>query len=165
MYQERYWKEFYQLKVHVNYVELYLQNSEWWDKAIKMFLAVTSSSSIAGWALWKEAEIFWMVLIAGSQVIMAIRSFLPYKNRQKALSGLLTGLESLLVKAEQKWFSVSEGELTDKQVHNLQFQVRTKKIELLKKHLTSTTLPENKRIFIKAQQTADIYFDHFYPTE
>ncbi len=34
MYQERYWKELYQLKVHLVYLELYLNDADFKDKAI-----------------------------------------------------------------------------------------------------------------------------------
>jgi hypothetical protein len=165
MYQERYWKELYQLKVHLNYLELYLQNSEYRDKIINCFLAITSSGSIAGWVIWQSIAMVWAIIIASSQVLTAIKSFLPYRTRMKSLSGLLHEIEELMIFTEEKWFDVSEGKLFEEEIHKLQFVVRTKKTNALKKYLGNTTLPEKPNLLGKAQRSADIYFDNFYPVE
>lgn len=59
MIQEHFWKEFYQLKVHVNYVELHLGRTEMIDRGVKMFLAVTSSGSIGAWVVWRDYAFLW----------------------------------------------------------------------------------------------------------
>ena len=165
MYQERYWKELYQLKVHVIYLELYLHDADFKDKAINIFLACTSSGSIAGWAVWREMAIIWALVIATSQVVTVIKNILPYKARIKAMSGLIHDLEDVLLRAEEKWFDVSEGRLTEEEINKLRFDIRTKKTNALKKHLGTSTLPARQKLLEKAQTAADIYIDHFYPTE
>lgn len=163
MYQEKYWKELYQLKVHVNYLELYLQDSERKEKAINIFLAITSSGSIAAWVIWQKIAILWAILIAISQVIMAVKDLLPYKSRLKVLSNLLHDFELIILSAEKKWYDVSEGNLTESEIHDLQFDIRSKKSEALKKHLGANILPEKSKLFSKAQASADDYFNNFYP--
>jgi len=162
MYQHRYWKELYQLKVHVNYVELYLRNSDVNDKRVSIFLAITSSSSICGWAIWQEYSFVWAGIIALSQLITAIKTFLPYKQRIKPLSSLLHDLELITWECELEWFNVAEGELTEAETHKLQFNFRKKKLEALKKNLGVMTLPEKKNLFKKAEETAKTYFNNFY---
>jgi len=68
-YQEQYWKEMYQLKVHYEYIELYRGRSEFWDNSVKIFLAVVSSGSIGSWVIWKEYSHVWGAIIAISQVL------------------------------------------------------------------------------------------------
>jgi hypothetical protein len=165
MYQLRYWKELYQIKVHLNYLELYLQDSEMKDRSVNIFLAITSSGSIAGWAIWQQAAILWAIIIAASQVVTVIKNFLPYKTRMKSLSGVVHEFEDLILFAEKSWFDVSEGKLTEEEIHNLQFDVRTKKTKALKKHLGNNTLPEKPKLLLRAQRSADVYFDNFYPVE
>lgn len=165
MYQQRYWKELYQLKVHLNYLELYMEDSEFKDKVVSVFLALTSSTSIAGWVIWQEAAIVWAVIIASSQVVSAIRGFLPYKSRLKALGGLVHEIEDLVLFAERKWFDVSEGRLTEEEIHELQYELRAKKTKALKKNLGNNILPEKPKLISKAQNSANIYFDNFYPVE
>jgi hypothetical protein len=121
MYQKRYWSELYQIKVHLNYLELYLQDSEIKDRSVNILLAVTSSGSIAGWAIWQQVAILWACIIAVSQVVAVIKNYLPYKTRMRSLSGVVHEFEDLILFAEKSWFDVSEGKLTEEEIHNLQF--------------------------------------------
>ena len=165
MYQEKYWKELYQLKVHLNYLELYQQDSEFKDKSVNIFLAITSSGSIAGWAIWRDMALVWAIIIATGQVIATVKNFLPYKARLKSLSGLLHDFEDIILFAEKKWFDVSEGKLTEEEIHKLQFDIRSKKTNALKKNLGVNILPEKQKLLIKAQESADVYFNNFYSRE
>lgn len=163
MYQERYWKELFQLKVHVNYLDIYLEKTEKFENSINIFLAITSSSSICGWVIWQKYGFVWAIIIAASQLVTAIKMYLPYKQRLKILSGLIHEFEELLHYCELKWYDVSEGKLTEEEIHNLQFEIRKRKNRSLKKHVGSTTLPEKNKYFEMALESANTYFDNFYP--
>jgi len=164
-YQERYWKELYQLRVHVNYLEIYLEKTEWCDKGVNVFLAVTSSSSICGWAIWNKFGFIWGLIIATSQLLNAIKIFLPYRNRLKALPKILQEFEELLVLYEMKWFDVAEGKLTKKEINELQFDIRKRKTQSMRKHLGTSTLPPKDKYFIEAKELANIHIRNFYPME
>ena len=83
----------------------------------------------------------------------------------KSLSGVVHEFEDLILFAEKSWFDVSEGKLTEEEIHNLQFEVRIKKTKALKKHFGNNTLPEKPTLLLRAQRSADVYFDNFYPVE
>ena len=151
-YQLRYWREFYALKVHINYIDLYQNSSESCDRRINIFLAITSSSSIGGWAIWNQLRAVWAFIIAASQVINAIKNFLPYKRRIKILNGLYYDLKALALEVEKNWFDVYNGKLTERQIHEMQISIKAKKSEILKKNLGSNALPEKKRLMKKAQE-------------
>ena len=87
-YQRRYWKELFELRVHVNYLEKYMEQSEFIDKFINFFLAVTSNGSICSWVIWKEYNYIWAGIIAASQLINVLKQFLPYRTRLKSTSAL-----------------------------------------------------------------------------
>ncbi len=161
-YQNRYWKELFELRVHVNYLEKYMQQSELRDKAVNIFLAVTSSSSICGWAIWHKYSFIWAVIIVASQLIGAVKQFLPYRTRLKAISNILKDLEELLNLYEMKWFDVAEGKLTEEEINKLQFEIRSKKTKAIQKHLGMNTLPEKGKLFREAKQSAEIYINNFY---
>lgn len=162
VYQDRYWKELYQLRVHVYYLGLYFEQSEKLEKGINAFLAITSSSSICGWAIWNKYSFVWALIIAISQLITAVKQFLPFKKRMKAISSLLRDLEELLNFAEMRWFDVAEGRLTNEEINRLQFEIRKKKNKLLHKHLSHQSLPEKKKLFNKAKEMAQTYVTNFY---
>jgi len=161
-YQIRYWKELFELRVHVNYLELYLEKSELVDKSINIFLAITSSSSICGWAIWNKYGFIWAFIIALSQLLNAVKQFLPYKTRMKAIGGIVRELEELLTSAEMKWFDVAEGKLTEEEINKLQFDMRYRKTKIVQKHLNMNILPEKEKLFHKAKQSAGIYIKNFY---
>ncbi len=161
-YQRRYWTELFELRVHVNYLELYMEESELKDKSINIFLAVTSSSSICGWAIWNKYGFIWAVIIAASQLINAVKQFLPYRTRLKATSGIMRELEELSIFAEKKWFDVAEGKLKKKEINKLQFEIRLKKTKAVQKHLGNNTLPTKEKLFNKAKKTAETYINNFY---
>ena len=163
--QDQYWKELYQLRVHVNYLELYHQRSESQDKTVKIILAVASSSSIAAWAVWQKYSFIWALVIALSQVITAIKGFLPYETRLKLLTSLLSELEELLNFTETNWYYVSNGSLTEREIHELQFETRRKKTKAIHEHLGSNSLPEKPKFHKKAVESANVYINNFYPSE
>ena len=86
--QQKYWSLLKELKTHVIYLHNYAASSEWQDKSVNIFLAITSSSSIAAWAIWQEHQIVWAVIIASSQVATAVKPFLPFRQRLSPISDL-----------------------------------------------------------------------------
>ncbi len=161
-YQNRYWKELYQLRVHVYYLEIYMVKTEFLDRAISIFLAVTSSSSICGWAIWNKYSFIWAVIIATSQLVNAIKYFLPYRSRIKTLSNILREIEELLNSFEVQWFDVAEGNLTEEEINKLQFEIRNRKTQILQKHLGINSLPTKYKYFAKAKEMANTYIKNFY---
>jgi hypothetical protein len=165
MSQEHYWKEFFRLKVHVNYLELHLGRAEYIDRAVKMFLAVTSGGSIGAWVIWKEFAFLWGFLIAASQVLNAIRQFLPYKDRLRSVSGLLNDMEELFLHMEIKWLDIAAGKLTSDETNKILSGIRSRRLKAIKKHFPSSVIPENKNFFAQAEVKARTYFDNFYGQE
>ncbi|MGG5826051.1 hypothetical protein [Aeromonas salmonicida] len=165
MYQKKYWREMDQLKVHTLYLEGYLEKTVQTDMAINMFLAIASSASIAGWVVWQPLSFLWGGIIALSQAINAIKPYLPYAKRLKSLQAASGELESVFISMEGLWFKVSEGHLTAEEVHGLQIKYKERIRQISQKHFGSSILPEDKKILHKAQDTASIYFNNFYPTD
>ncbi len=162
MSQEHYWKEFYRLKVHVTYVECMLEKTEQWDRTIKIFSAVTSSASIGAWAIWKELGFLWGGIIAVSQILNAIRPYLPYKDRLRCYSGLLHELEEILLGVESKWLDIASGECSEAAIRKALADLRARRFKAFKKHLPNSTVPEDGKVFEKAEEKANSYFQNFY---
>jgi hypothetical protein len=161
-YQEKYWRELDQLKVHIFYLERYLEKTVSIDRAINMFLAITASTSIAGWVIWKDYSFVWGAIIASSQALNAIKTYLPYSKRLKALHGITNDLESLFLSMENNWFHVSEGKLTEEEIHRLHMKYKEKRRQIIQKYLGNSPLPEDNDMLKKAQITAKTYFNNFY---
>lgn len=163
MAQERYWKELYQLKVHINYVEAHIHEAEKHDRHIKIFMAVASSASIGAWAIWRELSFLWGGIIALSQVLAAISPHLPYKTRLKTYSSVLHELEELFIQSEAKWYDIALGKHDDNEINKARTSLRLQKHKILKKHLPSSVIPDDTEKAGKAEELALNYFSTFYP--
>src|SRR5690625_4486401 len=156
MVQEQYWKELYQLKTHIGFIELQLERAEGIDRTLKIILAIASSSSIGAWVIWNHLSWIWAGIIALSQVVSAINPYLPYKNRIKAYSSLLHELDELMIQAEFKWHAIDEGKLTATDINEARFCILAAKQRLLKKNI-ETTILECGKLHDKAEELATVY--------
>src|SRR6185503_2278756 len=134
-YQLRYWKELTQLRAQIEYLNLYGSRSEYMDNGLVIFLAITSSGSIAAWAVWHQVPWLWGLLIALSQLVSAVKQHLPYQRREKAIQNLTPALESLFLRAEADWFKVSEGEWNNAQINSALTKVKQHKLEISGRYL------------------------------
>lgn len=163
MAQERYWKELYQLKVHINYIEAHILEAETHDRHIKIFMAITSSASIGAWAIWRELSFVWGGIIALSQVLAAINPHLPHKTRLKTYSSMLHELEELFIMSEAKWHDIALGKNEESEINRARTHLRLQKQKILKKHLPSSVIPDDAKKADKAEGLALDYFSAFYP--
>ena len=163
MAQERFWKELYQLKVHINYVEAHILDAEKRDRHIKIFMAITSSASIGAWTIWKELSFLWGGIIALSQVLAAISPHLPYKTRLKTYSSVLHELEELFIQSEAKWHDIALGKQDENEINKARTNLRLQKQKIMKKHLPSSVISYDAKKAGKAEELALNYFSTFYP--
>ena len=162
MYQSQYWKELQELRVHAYYLELYQIECEQIERYISIFLAIASSASIGAWAIWKNAAMVWGGIIATSQVLSVVYQFLPFKSRIKPLGVAAIELFMLADDAEHDWFAVSEGELTEREIHEKRMELRRKKSSIMKAAFPGGTLPASTKLLSKAEEKSASYFNNYY---
>jgi hypothetical protein len=162
-YQQRYWRLLVEVRVHVFYLHHYGSSSEWRDKVVNVFLAITSSSSIAAWAIWQEYTWVWPLLIAASQVASAVKPFLPYNQRRKAIVSLGNHYQSICLQMENRWYSVAEGLLSDKEIHEETITFRGLLQDAERRSLDGAILPRNGKFLRLAESDASDYFASYYP--
>jgi hypothetical protein len=151
--QVNYWNLFYDLNVYCQYLQIYQERDQAKIRYIGIFLAVSSSSSIAAWAIWQDVSWLWASIIAISQVLNVVASFLPYKQREKTLRIVLPQMDTLFLDCEDKYDAVSKGELTDKQIHE-QTMAFKRQFSSLSGQLYSCGLPKRKAYFREAEKRA-----------
>lgn len=155
--QNRYWDVFSTIKRDAVYINRCHASVESIDRTISIFSAITSSTAIAGWAIWSQYSFVWGAIIAASQVLVAVKPFLPYKARLKALSSLGPDLDSLALTAETDWFKVSRGMLTEDDTYALAMTLKRKSQQAQNKHCKGLSLPESKRHLAFANREAETY--------
>ena len=165
--QNRYWKMLVQLRFENFYLEKYLDHSRRWERGINIFLAITSAPVIAAWAIWKIwniTEVLWIGLVATSQVINAIRPFLPLSKRVKALSQMIPQLSMLSFEVERDWYFVSQGQLTCDEINKLSYHYLLE-YEKLDNPLEKVHLPIKKKIKTYADKAAEKYCNKYFSME
>ncbi|MEG7597098.1 hypothetical protein H2659_17795 [Vibrio cholerae] len=162
MYQLRYWNLLKELKAQIAYLHGYAAKDEWTDKALSIFMAIASSASIATWALWKEHQMVWACIIALSQVVTAIKPFLPYRKRLKAMSELNNQVQAIFLEAETIWYKVSEGLLTEEEIHEETVRLKGRILSAERASLNGIVLPRKIKLKEAAENAADEYFTENY---
>ncbi|EJB8506688.1 hypothetical protein MW364_004948 [Vibrio parahaemolyticus] len=164
MYQQKYWNLLKELKTHSLYIQNFAIEQSRKERTLNIILAITSSTSIAAWAIWKDYAFVWGVIIAISQVITAVKPILPYKKRLDALNALGDSIAKLSLVAERDWYYVAEGQWTEHDIHTKWAELREKSLAAEKKCLGNLTLPRNKKALKQAESEAELYFTSTYNT-
>ncbi|MDE1146024.1 MAG: hypothetical protein PW843_05290 [Azospirillaceae bacterium] len=156
--QARYWLEVVQVRRNVSYISLHCRRSEAIDRRLDIFAAVCGSGSIGGWAIWSQYHVFWAVIIALSQVLTAIKPHLPYKKRIKSLYKLMYDLEVIALKAEDRWYEITEGRVSQDSIHKYYIDMKNDIKVSVNSSFGENTLPEIKALINKSDQMATEYF-------
>lgn len=156
--QEKYWNYMVQIKASMYYLDIYAEKSYKLDRKINVYGAIASSSSIAAWAIWKDWSYVWAFIIAMSQVLNAIKDFLPFGRRLKLLRPFIEDMKLLYIKMEYDWYKVAEGDLTEKEINKLLFSYRKEFACIENKYLKEEVLLENSNYMKQADQKTNRYF-------
>lgn len=157
--REKYWEFYTRTRFELNYFTQYLNDSYKWQRLIDTFLAVASCGSIAVWAVWNVVPVLWSVIIAASQVMTAVREYLPYAKRIHALTGLNPRFEAVVARIDREWFRVDRGELDDEKTNELIYSFRRECADLSNKYLIGVYFPEREDLKKAAQEDAECFFD------
>lgn len=115
-------------------MDLYGENSYKWEKRINVFSAIVSSTSIAAWAIWQQLSFAWSFIIAISQVLSAIKVFLPYSRRLKSIVPFMEDLKFLYNRMEYTWFKVASGEMTEEEINEILYEFKNEYTNIENKH-------------------------------
>lgn len=144
--QTQFWYNFATIKSNSIYINRYHAKVEKTDRQLNMFTAIASSSSIAGWLVWKDVWFIWTIIIAASQVLAAVKPYLPFKEQLRALSLFGPDLDGLALAAEEGWFAVSHGRLTDEEIHKQTIALKKKVQASQNKAFKGMSLPEDSKL-------------------
>lgn len=156
--QEKYWKYMVQIKAWTFYLDLYIEHSYKWNKRINIFSAIVSSTSIAAWAIWQQLSFIWSILIAISQVLSAVKIYLPFNSRLKTLTPFMEELKFLYNKMEYNWYIVASGDMTEEEINKLLFEFKEQFTSIENKNLKEDTLLERNDFRETADRKTDRYF-------
>ena len=81
------------------------------EMGIKIFLAATSSATVAGWVLWKHAPLLWQVLSGISALLAIALPILNYSQRIATMADLRAKWMHLRVEYDRLWAEQGSADL------------------------------------------------------
>jgi len=126
------------------------------NRRLNVFLAITSSASIASWAIWEHLNFIWGVIIAASTVINVIKPYFPFHKYVNEISRTATQLDNLHWEYEKLWFNNENNKITEDECFELFMELKKRSIDVLK-FSEETILKENKKMEKKSNLLMDIY--------
>jgi hypothetical protein len=97
--------------------------------------------------------------------LQTLKEFLPYKKRLRSLTALSPELNGLCWSAENDWFKVSRGLLTEAEIHELHMKLKKKKQDALQKTFPASSLPLVNKLAARAGKAAQDYFQSYFCTD
>ena len=93
--REKVWYNLLDCKFIVLYYKELFQKYQLVERRLNIFLALTSSGSIASWVIWNELQFIWAIIIATSTVIIVIKPYFPFHKYKTEIDKVTTDLEKL----------------------------------------------------------------------
>jgi hypothetical protein len=121
----------------------YAERERW----IKIFLAVTSSSTVAAWTFWAQHDTTWKFLSALSAVIAVILPLLDYSGRVERFNKLSTKCAQLRTGYDQLWAQIDD--LAPDMIRSMQGQLATKEIDVAE---LQSTEPVDRELLVHCQE-------------
>lgn len=164
---DRFWNQLVIFKLQACYLERYFHYCYNINNNLNIFLALTSSGAIAAWVIWNTYpfNLVWAGIIAASQVINAVKAYLPWGGRLKPLAATSMGLHYITLDAEDAWFKVSNTFLTEEEIHALTSTLRKRAADLQRANFGENPLPENTKLLQRGEDDAARYFSRQYDAE
>ena len=122
--REKIWAALVNLRYKGYLIDLLVNAFQRWDRNINIFLALTSSGSIAAWAIWKKYEITWGIIIAMSQIVTVIKPYFPYYKYVKELNAKSLKIENLNIEFERLWDKLQRGKLDEDQAADIYYSLQ-----------------------------------------
>lgn len=157
--QARYWRLLTDKRYKLIYINEYSDQCIKLQRMINVFLAITSSGAIAAWAIWKDYPFIWAGIIAISQVITAIKPYLPFEKRIEVMDEIIVQFTRLCNEMEAKWFYIANGTMTEEQINELYYDIEKRWTDIENGSLRGDSIPADPRLAAIANKKKDEYFD------
>jgi hypothetical protein len=127
-----------------------------WDRNLNIFLALSSSGSVAAWAIWNTYPLIWAGIIALSQVITVVKPYFPYFKYVKELNKKCFQVDNLSIDIERLWYEYRNETIDEKVAADRYFEIK-KQIAEIFTFGDETIFDITKNIENKANGRMEIY--------
>ncbi len=143
------WIEMLDADMNVRYWKALAQRYAKRDRLVKIFLAITTSGTVAGWAVWEARpylSYLWKFLSGLSALVAISQPYFKYQATIKDVSYLSGKWWEQLTAYEDLWRRIENGDV--KGIEKRFADTKKKEMELVRKE---TTLPNDVKLAKKCQ--------------
>lgn len=120
---------------------------------VETIKAVSSSGAIAGWVVWRDLPLLWSAIIAGAQLLDALKGVFPFAKLHRAASDLTVAMEIIWIDADAEWTDIYAGRLTDTEINKRLQKLRRLVLEAENKHFPDGFEVDVKLAALAEQET------------
>ena len=161
MIRDRIWTNLDNTKFKCIYIGYLIEKYQRISTAINIFLTIISLSSVSVWVIWDVFPWLWGLLIAGSNILLAIKPILAYDKRIKELTEKLAILEDVQFEYERLWYQNETKSIDEKGASDRFFELYERQIKSLRTS-GEIILNEDKKIKTKSNRDTDNYLKNNY---
>jgi hypothetical protein len=135
-YNSRYWEYLY---------KRYYQRQKW----AEIFLAVTSSSSVAAWGIWSSTPLVWKLLSAASTLVAVTLPIINMKKQIADLADLLSQWVQIHAAYCVLWFDIEHTQPSRDLIIDQFKKLQGRETEVDK---TTSNIPDDDKLLEKCRQ-------------
>ncbi len=159
----KFWNMYLQTKADYDYFSEYTRIARRWNNGISIFLAFTSTASIAAWSIWESVPLLWTALIVAAQVVSLLKPYLPFEKRISTAGYYLPELQSILNSIDHYFSDIDISERSDKDINDTILEYSNKLTVLENKYsLLVAIFPCNEKIMRKSEIRTEAFFKQRY---
>ena len=148
------WESLLDAEMNVKYWKGLTQRYLRRDKIMKIFVALTSSGTVAAWSIWSEYPAVWKVLSATAAIVAILLPLLKYQKTIEITSKLSGKWWEVRNEYEQQWIDFKNNEDISelRKRHSI---TKQKEVPLVERE---ANIPEDKKLLTKCFDDVKIQY-------
>jgi len=123
------WYSLVECKTNEYYAAKVTRIYQWAEWISNSFLVITTSSSVAAWAIWTDLYVLWAIIIAISQILMLLKPFLLFPRYIKTYNEKAISYQYLSWELEKLWYNLENNKLNEESAFEQFDKIKQKLIE------------------------------------
>ncbi len=132
-----------------------------YDRNLNIFLALTSSGSVAAWAFWERFPGIWAFIIVLAQLVNLLKPFFPFSKICKEINEKQRLFQEHLLNYEKLWEAIQNNDINGKTGRKRYMKLRSK-IQKVLNFSDDIILKVNEKIKREAKNKLDLYLERNY---
>jgi hypothetical protein len=129
--KQKIWATLCNVKFKTYLLQEILHKYQTMERTINIFLAIASCGSIAAWAIFREYQFLWAIIIAFSQVITAIRPYIPYSKYVKVFNMKCMEASLMNVELDRMFHNLRTRKVKEDEIQNQYYSLEERKAKML----------------------------------